>query len=58
MRSDAVAWIVAAVFGALALALVTKIWRIQGAHECRWDRAEAWEEFVNKPEGGKDGVRW
>ena len=53
-RTEAVAWLVAVVAGAL----VARLWQIQSSHECRWDRAEAWEEFVNKPEGGKDGVRW
>ena len=52
-RTEAVAWVVFAVAGALALALVARLW--QSSHECRWDRAEAWEEFVNKPEGGKAG---
>ena len=44
-RTEAVAWLVAAVAGALALALVARLWQIQSSHECRWDRAEAWEEF-------------
>ena len=48
-RTEAVAWLVLAVAGALAVALVARLWQIQASHECRWDRAEAWEEF------GRDG---
>lgn len=44
-RTDAVAWLVAVVAGIVALALVARLWQIQSAHECRWDRAEAWEEW-------------
>ena len=44
-RTDAVAWLVLAVAGALAVAVVARLWQIQSSHECRWDRAEAWEEF-------------
>ena len=41
-RTEAVAWLVAAVAGALAVALVARLWQIESSHEARWDRAEAW----------------
>lgn len=44
-RTEAVAWLVLALAGALALALVARLWQIHRSHECRWERAEAWEEF-------------
>ena len=44
-RTEAVALLVLAVAGALAVALVARLWQIQSSHSVRWERSEAWEEF-------------